>query len=104
MHNYFPKHELQADFSSYSDFAIEHGCLRPAPSGCVVHIANRPIHHSLSTVKRLHFEKVRFQTGKDYERREDAVFCNGIVRLGVPTAVIHNKLAKYDEAGSWEHI
>lgn len=104
MHDYLPKSALNTEFPFYNSFDIEYNCLRPAPSGCVIHVANKPIHHSLSSVLRRHFEKVQFQEGPDYERREDAVFCNGIVRLGVPTACIHNKLAKYDEAGSWENV
>lgn len=102
MHNFLPQSELANNYSNYDKFNIEYDCLFPAPSGCVVHRHNKDIHHSMSTVRRTHFQKVQFFEGASYERREDAVFCNHIVKLGVKNARIDEKLAKYDYAGYWE--
>jgi glycosyltransferase involved in cell wall biosynthesis len=104
MHNFLSKSELTKDFLNHTEFTIEYDCLAPAPSGCVVHKYNKPIHHSMSTVLKNCFHKIRFNEGQSYERREDAVFCNNIVRLGVKTGYINEKIAKYDEAGYWEIV
>jgi glycosyltransferase involved in cell wall biosynthesis len=102
MHNFMDKTALQKEFELYPGFEITFDCLRPAPSGCVVQTAGKLIHHSQSTVKRRLFGPVIFNEDKFHERREDAVFCNAIVRTGAKTAYIANKLSKYDEAGFWE--
>ena len=104
MHNFLTKHELNQDFPKYERFLIENNCLEPAPSGCVIHKCHKDVHHSLSTVRKDLFERVTFNEGAGFERREDAVFCNGVLRLGVKSVFIDAKLAKYDQAGFWETV
>ena len=104
MHNYMFKNNLNHEFPVYNKFDIEYNCLSPAPSGCVVQKNRKDVHHSMSTVRKDLFDRNPFNEGNSFERREDAVFCNSVLRLSVKNAYIDAKLGKYDEAGFWETV
>lgn len=88
------------------EIIIEHGAVRRAPSGCLIHNAdwNTPIHHSQSSVAREVLKEVCYNEAADHERREDAVFCGDVAARGFKTAYIRNILTKYYPAGEWQRV
>lgn len=92
--------------SEDEDIIIEHGVIRRASSGCLIHNDNwqTPIHHSQSSVAREVLKKVQYNEAADHERREDAVFCGDLAACGFKIAYIRNILTKYYPAGEWQAI
>jgi hypothetical protein len=77
--------------------------LRQGPTGCaiVVDDPNARIHHAHVTVKREILSRVQFRTDREYERREDSLFCGDVLALPDITSVyIANPLSRYYEEGS----
>lgn len=87
-------------------FAILHWAVFRSRTGCLQHYWDWRIamHHSQASVGREVIDRVKFNEGEGYERREDAVFCGDVAALGYQTAYIANILSKYEPAGHWEKL
>ena len=70
-------------------------------SGCITHIPGYSdrvdkIHHSQVTVKREIFEQVQFPEEREFNRKEDSVFCYRVFSLpNIKHAYIQNELSYY---------
>lgn len=86
-------------------FAILHWAVFKAKTGCLQHYWDWRIamHHSQVSVAREVIDMVKFNEGPDFERREDAIFCGDVAKLGYQTVYIANILSKYDPAGEWQN-
>ena len=104
LHSYWCNdYELEEEFEHYNSFQYVQNNLRKAPSGCAEFIENWQcrIHHSQSSVSKGLFTIVRFREEKEFERKEDAVFCGDCLSLEIPNLYIRNPLSKYYEEGKW---
>lgn len=104
LHNYTQDTTYQSPEGE--KFAILHWALFRARTGCSQHYWDWRIatHHSQVSVSRDVIDRVQFNEGAGYERREDAVFCGDVAALGYQTAYITNILSKYEPAGRWETV
>jgi hypothetical protein len=98
LHSFSEKNETQ--FTIYPHSEIIYNVLQRAPSGCAQFkdrmLWNKRIHHSQVTVVRPVLEQVQFNERREYERREDAIFCG--LALTLPSyrnAYIANSLSYY---------
>jgi hypothetical protein len=97
------KGELEQEFEHYNSFQYVVNNLRKAPSGCAELIENwqARLHHSQGSVTKELFTNVRFREEKEFERKEDSIFCGDCLSLGIPNLYIRNPLSKYYEEGKW---
>ena len=59
------------------------------------------LHHSQVSVTKDLFLKIKFREEKEFERREDSVFCLDCFSLELPNLCILNPLSKYYAEGQW---
>ena len=85
-------------------FAILHHAVFCSKTHCLQHYWDWRIsmHHSQVSVVKEIVNRIKFNEGSEFERREDAVFCGDVAAIGYPTGYIINILSKYDPAGEWQ--
>lgn len=79
-----------------------HNQLARAPSGCAILKTNSnvKIHHAHVTCRRAIFNNIQFREEKNYERREDAVFCGDVLMTeGITSCYIPEPLSWYVPEG-----
>lgn len=104
LHSYWvTEDELEEEFEHYNNFQYIVNNLRKSYSGCAELMENwtARIHHSQGSVRKDLFTKVRFREEKEFERKEDSVFCGDCLSLEIPNLYIRNPLSKYYEEGKW---
>jgi glycosyltransferase involved in cell wall biosynthesis len=107
LHGYWMGPEKNRPWEHTKEFPITHNLLTRAASGCAMYMANKEarIHHSQVSVSVETFSKVKFNEGKDFERREDSVFCGDVLSLpDVKSAYIMWPLSKFYEEGVWHPV
>jgi glycosyltransferase involved in cell wall biosynthesis len=109
VHNFYFENEMvnmdMDNFQPISSIEYKVNIFTPCPTGCLAFIpgeyeSHYHIHNSQVTIKKEIFHHVHFPEGGEYHRREDAVFCNRVIRLGVKNAYIINKLSFYKPSGT----
>jgi hypothetical protein len=108
IHNFYMENDMDLvnknSFPHITFIEYKVNVLIPCPSGCLTflpgEIYNR-IQHSQPTIKKEIFDRVKFPEEREYNRREDAVFCNRVTHLeGVKNVYISNKLSYYIPSGT----
>lgn len=96
VHSFYQAFESLTPYPRIERFTILRNELRQCPSKCI-YLENRShVHHSQSTVRKEIFEQIRYSEEKEYEAREDSVFCHRVLSLpGVQTGYIAHPLSKY---------
>jgi len=96
LHSFYMDEEVLLPYKRIESFTIRRNMLRQAPSGCLIIYDNASIHHSQVSVRREIYEYSPFAEEKEYEVREDCVFCYRILGMkGIQSAHISNALSKY---------
>ena len=96
LHNYFTEEEVQFPYPHISTFHVIRNKLSQCKSGCIKLDYNARIHHSQVTVRKEIFEQAIFPEEKEYENKEDCVFCYSVFNIpGIQTAYLNNPLSKY---------
>jgi glycosyltransferase involved in cell wall biosynthesis len=104
LHNYFEssKGTIENFFNVNQEINIRTHTLIKSVSGCITHISGYSdkvdkIHHGQVTVKREIFEKVKFPEEKEFETKEDSVFCYRVFSLpNIKHTYIQNELSYYN--------
>jgi glycosyltransferase involved in cell wall biosynthesis len=105
LHNYYTPVESKSlvSWPIYQSFSFHINSLARAPSGCAVFTPNwrERIHHSQVSVSKHIWELVKFNETKEYERKEDAVFCGDCLALSnIQSVYVQQPLSKYFEEGT----
>jgi glycosyltransferase involved in cell wall biosynthesis len=104
LHAYHDHNETNQEFINYKTVDIVLNYLRRAPTGCawLEFQTDARIHHSQSSIRSEIFEKVQYREGKEYERKEDSIFCGDVLSLpNSKNVYIRNYLSKYYLEGKW---
>ena len=104
LHNYFESSNVPSDnfFESNKEIKILTHTLARSLSGCITQINGYSdrvdkIHHGQVTVKREVFEQVQFPEEREFETKEDSVFCYRVFSLpNIKHAYIQNELSYYN--------
>jgi glycosyltransferase involved in cell wall biosynthesis len=104
LHNYFESKKGTIDhfFTIQQELNIRTHTLIRSGSGCITHISGYSdmvdkIHHSQITVKREIIEQVSFPEEREFETKEDCVFCYRVFSLpNIKHAYIQNELSYYN--------
>ena len=104
LHNYFESSNVHSDnfFESNKEITIRTHTLIKSLSGCITQINGYSdrvdkIHHGQVTVKREVFEQVQFPEEREFETKEDSVFCYRVFSLpNIKHAYIQNELSYYN--------
>ncbi len=78
LHSYL---DLNDEFKPYSGLNIQQNKLRQAKTGCAIvegELSAR-IHHSYCTVKTDVWHRIRFHEEKEYEQKDNAIFCGDVL-------------------------
>lgn len=104
LHNYHNETNMNvASPESIDNIDVKQNSLCQCYSGCLRHRDHHygDIHHSQVTVKSSVLKSVSFPEEKEYNRREDSVFCNRVLGLpNIENAYIVNKLSYYRPSNS----
>lgn len=105
LHGYLSNEQNLKEFEIYNDIPIIFNKLVKSPTGCAV-ISNDysiRIHHSQVSIKREIFDKIKFREDKEFERKEDSIFCGDVLAsiFGNNNIYINLPLSKYYEEGIW---
>ena len=96
LHSFFTADEINIQFPKYDIIRADRNTLKQSRSGCIILDYPGHIHHGHVTVRREIFEAYPFREEKEYETREDCVFCYTICGIpGVRTAYLGYPLSKY---------
>uniref|UniRef100_A0A6C0IGJ9 Glycosyltransferase 2-like domain-containing protein n=1 Tax=viral metagenome TaxID=1070528 RepID=A0A6C0IGJ9_9ZZZZ len=103
LHNYFEssKGNIETFFKNFEEIKIRTHTLIQGWTGCITHINGYSdnidkIHHGQVTVKRSIFEQVKFPEEREFETKEDCVFCYRVFSLpNIKHAYIQNELSYY---------
>ena len=103
LHNYFEssKGTVESFFKNFEEISTRTNTLIQGWSGCITHINGYSdnidkIHHGQVTVKRSIFEEVKFPEEREFETKEDCVFCYRVFSLpNIKHAYIQNELSYY---------
>jgi len=104
LHNFLVFKEADEPFKYNPVPIFSINTLGRAPTGCAVIKDNYkiPIHHSQCSVKKDVMTRVQFREGKEFERKEDALFCGDVLRIkDYKSVYLDNKLSKYFAEGVW---
>ena len=104
IHGYYDHNEVHMPFVSYNSVDVVLNRLRRAPSGCawVEHESNARVHHSQNSIRAEIFQRVQYREEKEFERKEDSIFCGDILNLpDIKSVYIRNYLSKYYLEGAW---
>jgi glycosyltransferase involved in cell wall biosynthesis len=104
LHNYFEvsKGTIESFFQNFEEIKIRTHTLTQGWSGCITHINGYSdnidkIHHSQVSVKRSIFQEVQFPEEREFETKEDCVFCYRVFSLhNIKHAYIQNELSYYN--------
>jgi hypothetical protein len=98
LHSFLEKEETVEPFFLHNGPIVHVNQLRRAPSGCAI-VEGNPIsriHHSQCSVEKALLSRINFREDKEYEGRENAVFCGDILSMSDTRSVyIQNPLSKY---------
>jgi glycosyltransferase involved in cell wall biosynthesis len=102
LHNYYFNEECaEKEFTPITQFHPERNTLRQAKSGCIALPSHGRIAHGHVSVKQRILDHVWYPEEKDYETREDCVFCYRAFDLpNLQTAYFHEPLSKYIPSNS----
>lgn len=106
LHNFWIlESELEEEFEKYDFFNYVQNKCYIGYNGSLEIISHplAKIHHSQSTVLKDIFDKIRYNEEKQFERKEDTIFCVNIIELGIPSLYIFNPLSKYYPSGSYKN-
>jgi len=103
LHNYFEssKGTVESFFKNFEEINIRTNTLIQGWSGCITHTNGYSdnidkIHHGQVTVKRSIFEEVKFPEEREFETKEDCVFCYRVFSLpNIKHSYIQNELSYY---------
>lgn len=96
LHSFFAAEDVHLPYPHYEVFNADRNTLKQGPTGCIISDSPAHIHHGHVTVRREIFEKYPYREEKEYEVREDCVFCYTIFGLpAVQTAYLNYPLSKY---------
>jgi Glycosyl transferase family 2 len=110
LHNFQEKEETT--FESITDVTIKIDGLELHSCGCIIHTDNQydeqiyKIHHSQSSVKKEILYQVRYREDKEYNRKEDCIFCADVFNLEnihnvhIKNVYLSNKLSYYRPSNS----
>jgi len=106
LHSYLCNEETKNQFDKYeNEIPIIENRLIKSPTGCAVisYDFSLRIHHSQVSIKREIFDKIKFREEKEYERKEDSIFCGDVLgsEYGKKNIYINLGLSKYYEEGVW---
>lgn len=97
--------ELEEDFEIYTKFFfLENNLEKDTYNLNCLRIRNNThncLHHSQITIRKKLFSNVSFKESKEFERREDSLFCLDCFSLNVNNLYIRNPLSKYYYEGQW---
>ena len=104
LHNYVEssKCTIENFFESNQEINIRTHTLIQRRSGCITHISGYndrvdKIHHGQVTLKREIYEEVKFPEEREFETKEDSVFCYRVFSLpNIKHAYIQNELSYYN--------
>jgi glycosyltransferase involved in cell wall biosynthesis len=104
LHNYVEssKCTIENFFESNQEINIRTHTLIQSRSGCITHISGYndrvdKIHHGQVTLKREIYEQVKFPEEREFETKEDSVFCYRVFNLpNIKHAYIQNELSYYN--------
>ena len=108
LHNYFEwtKGTIESFFHNFEEIKIRTDTLIQGWSGCITHINGYSdrvdkIHHGQVTVKREVFEQVQFPEEREFETKEDCVFCYRVFSLpNIKHSYIQNELSYYNPSNT----
>ena len=108
LHNYFEwtKGTIESFFHNFEEIKIRTDTLIQGWSGCITHINGYSdrvdkIHHGQVTVKRTIFEQVQFPEEREFETKEDCVFCYRVFSLpNIKHSYIQNELSYYNPSNT----
>ena len=108
LHNYFElsKGNIETFFENKQEINIRTNTLVKSVSGCITHINGYnervdKIHHGKVSVKRSIFEEVRFPEEREFETKEDCVFCYRVFSLhNIKHAYIQNEISYYNPSNT----
>jgi hypothetical protein len=109
LHNFQEKEENT--FESITDVSTKIDGLQIHSCGCIIHKDNQfdeinKIHHSQSSVKKEVLYQVRYREDKEYNRKEDSIFCADVFYLEyvnnvhIKNVYLSNKLSYYRPSNS----
>lgn len=104
LHNYFEwtKGTIEKFFEIFEEINIRTHTLIQSCTGCITQINGYSdrvdkIHHGQVTVKRSIFEQVQFPEEREFETKEDSVFCYRVFSLpNIKHTYIQNELSYYN--------
>jgi glycosyltransferase involved in cell wall biosynthesis len=104
LHNYFNSTQgnIECFFKNFEEFKIRTNTLIKCWSGCITHINGYSnnidkIHHGQVTVKREIFEQIHFPEEREFETKEDCVFCYRVFSLpNIKHLYIQNEMSYYN--------
>jgi glycosyltransferase involved in cell wall biosynthesis len=104
LHNYFDskKETIESFLKNFEELNIRTHTLIQGWTGCITHINGYDerldkIHHGQVTVKRTIFEAVWFPEEREFETKEDCIFCYRVFSLpNIKHAYIQNELSYYN--------
>jgi glycosyltransferase involved in cell wall biosynthesis len=104
LHNYFNSSQgnIESFFKNFEEIKIRTHTLIQSWSGCIIHINGYDerldkIHHGQVSVKRSIFQEVQFPEEREFETKEDCVFCYRVFSLpNIKHTYIQNELSYYN--------
>ena len=108
LHNYFEwtKGTIDSFFKNKQELKIRTHTLVQSLSGCITQINGYSdkvdkIHHSQVTIKKKIFEQVKFPEEREFETKEDSVFCYRVFSLpNIKHAYIQNEISYYNPSNT----
>lgn len=102
LHNFFFNEDTQLPYPNISQVHIIRNQLSQCYSGCIKLDYIARIAHGHVTVRKHIFDVVHFPEEKEYENREDCVFCYRVFDIpNIQTAYLNYPLSKYIPSNSW---
>lgn len=104
LHNYFnlTQGTIDSFFNNFEEINIRTYTLVQSLSGCITQINGYSdnvdkIHHSQVTIKKGIFQQVQFPEEREFETKEDCVFCYRVFSLpNIKHSYIQNELSYYN--------
>lgn len=106
LHNYLMNSEILNPYKKYTILELEKNIISRAPTGCawMINYPNEKLHHSQGTVKKEIFKMIKFREEKEFERKEDAIFCGDVLQKKNINIYIKNPLSKYFPEGQTYNV
>lgn len=108
LHNYFEssKGSIESFFENKQEILLRTNTLIKGWSGCITQINEYnnnvdKIHHGQVTVKREIFEQIHFPEEREFETKEDCVFCYRVFSLpNIKHLYIQNEMSYYNPSST----